>query len=76
MPMSKEEQKETNNYEEYLNAHSEFMGLYLPVKFRLFGKYTTNCHPQFDLILCTEAYRKSLGRTLRLSYFDHVVSAS
>jgi len=54
----------------YMNAHSEFFGLYLPVKFKLFGKYTTNCHPNFDILISTEAYRKSLGKSLPVTYFD------
>ena len=61
---------------DYLTAHSEFLGLLMPIKFKLFGKYTMTCHPNFDIIICTEAYRKSLGKMLPATYFEDIAHKS
>jgi len=58
-----------------MNAKSEVFGLFLPIKFKLFGKYTTNCHPNFDILICTDAYRKSLGKALPITYFEEMRGA-
>ena len=64
------------NTDGMMNAHSELFGLLLPIQSKLFGKYTTNCHTSFDILICTEAYRKSLGKALPITYFEEMGNAA
>jgi hypothetical protein len=58
------------NLEGMMTPHSELFGLMLPVRFKLFGKYKTNCHSNFDILVSTEAYRKAVGKALPNNYYE------
>ena len=41
------------------------MGLYLPVTFKVYKDYATRCSSFFEVLMATDAYRRSIIKTLR-----------